>query len=84
MCVCLNTARKVNALCFDLLELFTFTCLCICVTGAEEGLWLHVDAAYAGSAYLCPELRWSLQGIEFAHSFVFNVAKWMMVHLDCQ
>ncbi|XP_033482511.1 histidine decarboxylase [Epinephelus lanceolatus] len=50
---------------------------------AEEGLWLHVDAAYAGSAYFCPELRWSLQGIEFAHSFVFNPSKWMMVHFDC-
>lgn len=51
--------------------------------GAEEGLWLHVDAAYAGSAYFCPELRWSLEGIEFADSFVFNPSKWMMVHFDC-
>ncbi|KAM7424426.1 hypothetical protein PAMA_000665 [Pampus argenteus] len=50
---------------------------------AEEGLWLHVDAAYAGSAYFCPELRWSLDGIDFAHSFVFNPSKWMMVHFDC-
>ncbi|XP_075904608.1 histidine decarboxylase isoform X5 [Nelusetta ayraudi] len=50
---------------------------------AEEELWLHVDAAYAGAAYLCPELRWSLDGVEFAHSFVFNPAKWMMVHFDC-
>ncbi|XP_076025678.1 histidine decarboxylase [Genypterus blacodes] len=50
---------------------------------AEEGLWLHVDAAYAGSAYFCPELRWSLDGIEFADSFVFNPSKWMMVHFDC-
>ncbi|XP_008287660.1 histidine decarboxylase [Stegastes partitus] len=49
----------------------------------EDGLWLHVDAAYAGSAYFCPELRWSLQGIEFADSFVFNPSKWMMVHFDC-
>ncbi|CAJ1049427.1 histidine decarboxylase [Xyrichtys novacula] len=50
---------------------------------AEEGLWLHVDAAYAGSAYLCPELRWSLEGIEFSHSFVFNPSKWMLVSFDC-
>ncbi|XP_042274544.1 histidine decarboxylase [Thunnus maccoyii] len=50
---------------------------------AEEGLWLHVDAAYAGSAYFCPELRWSLEGIDFAQSFVFNPSKWMMVHFDC-
>lgn len=52
-------------------------------SGEEEGLWLHVDAAYAGSAYFCPELRWSMKGIEFAHSFVFNPSKWMMVHFDC-
>ncbi|KAG7482920.1 histidine decarboxylase [Solea senegalensis] len=50
---------------------------------SEEGLWLHVDAAYAGSAYFCPELRWSLDGINYAHSFVFNPSKWMMVHFDC-
>ncbi|KAM9860877.1 histidine decarboxylase [Aulostomus maculatus] len=50
---------------------------------SEEGLWLHVDAAYAGSAYFCPEQRWSLDGIEFAQSFVFNPSKWMMVHFDC-
>ncbi|MEQ2172411.1 hypothetical protein GOODEAATRI_020740, partial [Goodea atripinnis] len=52
-------------------------------SGEEEGLWLHVDAAYAGSAYFCPELRWSLEGIEFTQSFVFNPSKWMMVHFDC-
>ncbi|XP_051580796.1 histidine decarboxylase-like [Myxocyprinus asiaticus] len=50
---------------------------------AREGLWLHVDAAYAGSALLCPELRYFLNGIEFADSFVFNPSKWMMVHFDC-
>ncbi|XP_045061783.1 histidine decarboxylase [Coregonus clupeaformis] len=50
---------------------------------AEEGLWLHVDAAYAGSAFFCPELRGPLEGIEYADSFVFNPSKWMMVHFDC-
>ncbi|XP_066540804.1 histidine decarboxylase [Hoplias malabaricus] len=50
---------------------------------SREGLWLHVDAAYAGSALLCPELRYFLSGIEFANSFVFNPSKWMMVHFDC-
>lgn len=50
---------------------------------AREGLWLHVDAAYAGSALLCPELRYFTNGIEFADSFVFNPSKWMMVHFDC-
>uniref|UniRef100_A0A3B1K409 Histidine decarboxylase n=1 Tax=Astyanax mexicanus TaxID=7994 RepID=A0A3B1K409_ASTMX len=50
---------------------------------AREGLWLHVDAAYAGSALLCPELRYFMSGMEFADSFVFNPSKWMMVHFDC-
>uniref|UniRef100_A0AAY5KFW5 Histidine decarboxylase n=1 Tax=Esox lucius TaxID=8010 RepID=A0AAY5KFW5_ESOLU len=53
------------------------------MVGAEEGLWLHVDAAYAGSAFICPELRGPLRGIEYADSFVFNPSKWMMVHFDC-
>ncbi|XP_064169334.1 histidine decarboxylase isoform X1 [Anguilla rostrata] len=50
---------------------------------AKEGLWLHIDAAYAGSAFLCPEQRGFLNGVEFADSFVFNPSKWMMVHFDC-
>ncbi|XP_004611838.2 histidine decarboxylase [Sorex araneus] len=50
---------------------------------AREGLWLHTDAAYAGSAFLCPEFRDFLKGIEYADSFAFNPSKWMMVHFDC-
>uniref|UniRef100_A0A8C5S576 Histidine decarboxylase n=1 Tax=Laticauda laticaudata TaxID=8630 RepID=A0A8C5S576_LATLA len=50
---------------------------------AKEGLWLHVDAAYAGTAFLCPEYRFFLKGIEYADSFAFNPSKWMMVHFDC-
>ncbi|KAF4017468.1 hypothetical protein G4228_009212, partial [Cervus hanglu yarkandensis] len=50
---------------------------------AREGLWLHVDAAYAGTAFLCPEFRGFLKGIEYADSFTFNPSKWMMVHFDC-
>uniref|UniRef100_UPI00398EC96E histidine decarboxylase n=1 Tax=Pristiophorus japonicus TaxID=55135 RepID=UPI00398EC96E len=50
---------------------------------ASECLWLHVDAAYAGTAFLCPEFRNFLQGIEYSDSFVYNPAKWMMVHFDC-
>ncbi|XP_059338464.1 histidine decarboxylase [Ammospiza nelsoni] len=48
-----------------------------------EGLWLHVDAAYAGTAFVCPEFRLFLDGIEYADSFTFNPSKWMMVHFDC-
>ncbi|KAG8505321.1 Histidine decarboxylase [Galemys pyrenaicus] len=50
---------------------------------AREGVWLHIDAAYAGTAFLCPEFRGFLKGIEYADSFTFNPSKWMMVHFDC-
>lgn len=52
-------------------------------TGDAEGLWLHIDAAYAGTAFVCPEFRLFLDGIEYADSFTFNPSKWMMVHFDC-
>ncbi|XP_063301743.1 histidine decarboxylase [Pelobates fuscus] len=50
---------------------------------AKEGLWLHIDAAYAGTAFLCPEFRTFLKGVDYADSFTFNPSKWMMVHFDC-
>ena len=46
-------------------------------------LWLHVDAAFAGSALLLPEYRWMLMGIEQADSFVFNPHKWLFTNFDC-
>lgn len=49
----------------------------------HEGIWLHVDAAYAGSALAAPEIRPLLAGIEYADSFVFNPHKWMFTHFDC-
>lgn len=49
----------------------------------ENGLWLHVDAAYAGSAFLLPEMRASLAGIEDVDSFVFNPHKWLCTNFDC-
>ncbi|XP_035685126.1 aromatic-L-amino-acid decarboxylase-like [Branchiostoma floridae] len=49
----------------------------------EEFMWLHVDAAYAGSAFICPEYRPLLDGVEFADSFNFNPHKWMRVNFDC-
>ncbi len=49
----------------------------------EEDLWLHIDAAYAGSALICPEFRKFSKGIEYATSFVFNPSKWLMVNFDC-
>src|SRR5262249_3234363 len=49
----------------------------------REGIWLHIDAAYAGSAAVVPEHRWILAGCEQAGSFVFNPHKWLMVPVDC-
>lgn len=49
----------------------------------EYGIWLHVDAAYAGTAAILPEKRWILNGIEGVDSFVFNPHKWMMTNFDC-
>ena len=47
------------------------------------GVWLHVDAAYAGSAWVCPELRDSQAGVERADSLVVNPHKWLFVPMDC-
>jgi aromatic-L-amino-acid decarboxylase len=47
------------------------------------GLWLHVDAAYAGAAALAPEFRWAFEGCERADSFVTNPHKWLMTPMDC-
>ncbi|XP_071033748.1 histidine decarboxylase isoform X2 [Parasteatoda tepidariorum] len=49
----------------------------------KENMWLHVDAAYAGSAFVCPEFRHWLEGVEYADSFAFNPSKWLMIHFDC-
>ncbi len=47
------------------------------------GVWLHVDAAYAGSAAVCPELRPLFQGWERADSIGVNPHKWLGVPMDC-
>ncbi len=47
------------------------------------GTWLHVDAAYAGSAWVCPELRGSQAGVELADSVVVNAHKWLLTPMDC-
>ncbi len=47
------------------------------------GAWLHVDAAYAGSSWICDEERWSADGVELADSLVVNPHKWLLVPTDC-
>lgn len=50
---------------------------------SENGIWLHVDAAMAGSALILPEFQWMLDGKEYIDSFVFNPHKWMFTNFDC-
>lgn len=49
----------------------------------RAGAWLHVDAAYAGSAMVCPEFRWAFAGVERADSLVVNAHKWMLTPMGC-
>ena len=49
----------------------------------ENGIWLHVDAAMAGTALILPEFQWMLDGREYIDSFVFNPHKWMFTNFDC-
>jgi aromatic-L-amino-acid decarboxylase len=55
----------------------------LAVRAHEAGAWLHVDAAYAGSAWICEEERWSQDGVELADSLVVNAHKWLLTPMDC-
>ena len=58
--------------------------LAACAAIAQRyGLWLHVDAALAGSAMILPECRWMWQGVEGADSLVLNPHKWLGAAFDC-
>lgn len=49
----------------------------------KHNIWLHVDAAWAGSALILPEYRWMIEGIETVDSLVFNPHKWLLTQFDC-
>jgi len=49
----------------------------------KYNIWLHVDAAWAGTALLLPEMRYMIKGIENVDTFVFNPHKWMFTNFDC-
>ena len=49
----------------------------------RDGIWLHVDAAHAGSAAICPEHRGLVDGVEHADSYTFNPHKWLLTNFDC-
>ena len=55
----------------------------IALVARRHGLWLHVDAAMAGSAMILPECRWMWNGIEAADSLVLNAHKWLGAPFDC-
>ena len=55
----------------------------IAAVARHHGLWLHVDAAMAGSAMILPECRWMWEGIENADSLVLNPHKWLGAAFDC-
>ncbi|MGH9747479.1 MAG: pyridoxal-dependent decarboxylase [Candidatus Acidiferrales bacterium] len=50
---------------------------------ARNAIWLHIDAAMSGTAALCPEFRWTHDGVEFADSYCFNPHKWMFTNCEC-
>ena len=55
----------------------------LCELGQRHGLHVHVDAAWAGSAMICPEFRTLWDGVELADSVVFNPHKWLLTNFDC-
>lgn len=50
---------------------------------AKNHIWLHVDAAMAGTALILPEFQWMIDGREYIDSFLFNPHKWMFTNFDC-
>ena len=55
----------------------------LCAVARRHGLYVHVDAAWAGSAMICPEFRHYWAGVEQADSVVFNPHKWLGAQFDC-
>jgi aromatic-L-amino-acid/L-tryptophan decarboxylase len=70
------TVGTTSSLAFDPLEPLGQIC-------KRHNLWLHVDAAMAGTAALCPEFRYIHRGLELADSYCFDAHKWMFTNFDC-
>lgn len=75
-CFVLATSGTTSSMAFDPLRQIGTIC-------REEAAWLHVDAAMAGSAAICPELRGFQDGLELADSYAFNPHKWLLTNFDC-
>jgi aromatic-L-amino-acid decarboxylase len=75
-CAVVATVGTTSSTSVDPVEAIADAC-----TGA--GVWLHVDAAYAGSAMVCREFRWAFDGVERADSLVVNPHKWLQTPQGC-
>ncbi|XP_076350887.1 aromatic-L-amino-acid decarboxylase-like isoform X10 [Tachypleus tridentatus] len=71
-----GTLGTTNSCAFDNIEKLGEVC-------KKENLWFHIDAAYAGAAFICPEFRYLLNGVEYADSFLLCPAKWLLTNHDC-
>jgi aromatic-L-amino-acid decarboxylase len=75
-CFVCATVGTTSSMAFDPLRAIGEVC-------REQGVWLHVDAAMAGTAAVCPEYRSMHDGLELADSYNFNPHKWMLTNFDC-
>jgi aromatic-L-amino-acid decarboxylase len=75
-CCVVATAGTTSSMAFDPIPAIGELC-------RAEGTWLHVDAAMAGSAAICPELRAQHEGLDLADSYAFNPHKWLLTNFDC-
>ncbi len=75
-CFVCATAGTTSSLAFDPLRSIGQIC-------RQYGAWLHVDAALAGTAAICPEFRAMHDGLDLADSYCFNPHKWMFTNFDC-
>ncbi|MGA3353280.1 MAG: pyridoxal-dependent decarboxylase [Acidimicrobiales bacterium] len=75
-CCVVATAGTTSSMAFDPVRAIGEICV-------AERAWLHVDAAMAGSAAVCPELRSHHDGLELADSYAFNPHKWLLTNFDC-
>ncbi len=75
-CLVAATSGSTSSMAFDPLRPMAEIC-------RRHNAWLHVDAAMAGSAAICPEHRGFLDGLELADSYCFNPHKWLLTNFDC-
>jgi len=75
-CFVVATAGTTSTHAFDPTEAVGAVC-------RPRGVWLHVDAAMAGTAALCEEFRFVHEGLRWADSYCFNPHKWMFTGFDC-